>query len=109
MVQFSEHINDSNHKINSYDQITKAIVNLVSNKCQNKNNPTCQLSCLQNSLLMRIFDTPQKYLPNVDWKSYIRKVRTYSVSSSSTLFSCSIRAIYNRVNRSQQQRLSSWG
>ena len=33
------------------------------------------------------------------------KVRTYSVNSSLTLFSCSIRAIYNRVKSDQKQHL----
>ena len=48
---------------------------------------------------MSIFDTPEKYLSNVDRKSDMRKVRTSSVNSSSTLFPFSIRAMYNIVNR----------
>ena len=35
----------------------------------------------------------------------MRKVRTSSVKSSSTLFSCLIRAMYNRVNRYQKKLL----
>ena len=35
----------------------------------------------------------------------MRKVRTSSVKSSSKLFSCSIRTIYNRVKCAQKQRL----
>ena len=54
---------------------------------------------------MSIFDTSRKYLPNIDWKSDMRKVRTSSVKSLSTLISCSIRAMYNRVNHAQKQRL----
>ena len=53
---------------------------------------------LQNSLLMSIVDTPEKYLSKVDRKADMKKVRTSSVKSSSTLSSCSIRAMYNRVN-----------
>ena len=35
----------------------------------------------------------------------MRKLRTSSVKSSSTLFSCSIHAMYNKFNCSQKQRL----
>ena len=54
------------------------IVNLCNNKCENNNNPTCQLSSIQHLLLMSIVDIPVKYLRNVDKKSDIRKVSTYS-------------------------------
>ena len=47
---------------------------------------------------MSIVNTPKKYLSNVYGKYYMRKVRTSSVRSSSTLFSCSIHAMYNRFN-----------
>ena len=47
---------------------------------------------------MSTVDTPENDLSNVDDKYDMRKVRTSSVNSSSTLFSCSIRAIYNRVH-----------
>ena len=60
----------------------KMIVNLGSNKCENDNKSTCQLSCIYNSLLMSIVDTPEKDLSNIDWKSYMIKVRTSSVKSS---------------------------
>ena len=86
MDQISEHINSSNHKIHSYDQIRKSIVNLGSNKCENNNNSTFQISCLQNLLLMSIFDTPEKYLSNVDCKSDMIKVRTSSVSHHQQTF-----------------------
>ena len=98
MDQISEHINSSNNKIHSYDQMSKIVVNLVSKKCENNNNSTCQLIRIQKFLLMSTFDTPAKDVPNVDRKSYMRKVCTSSVKSSSTLFSCSICAMYNRVN-----------
>ena len=98
MDQISEHITSSNHKIHSYDQIRKSIVHLGINKCENNNNSTFQISCLQNLLLMSIFDTPEKYLSNVDCKSDMIKVRTSSVKSSSTNISCSICAMYNIVH-----------
>ena len=85
--------------------MSKIIVNLSNNKGKNKNNSKFQLSHLQNSLLMSIVDTPEKDLPNVDQKLDMIKVRTYSVKSSSILFSCSICAMYNRINSAQKQRI----
>ena len=38
-------------------------------------------------------------------KSDLCKICTSSVNSSSTLFLCSICAMYNRLNRAQKQRL----
>ena len=38
MAHISEHINSSNHKIHSYDQMRKMIVNLVFNKCEDNNS-----------------------------------------------------------------------
>ena len=73
MAQISEHVNSSNHKIHSYDQMSKLIVNLVSKKCENNNNSTCQLNHLHNSLLMSIVDTPEKDISNVDRKLDKRK------------------------------------
>ena len=85
MAQISEHINYSNQKIHSHDQMIKMIVNLGSKKGQNK-DASCQITHLQNSLLISIVDTPENYLSNVDRKSDMIKVRTSSVKSSSTLF-----------------------
>ena len=48
MGQSSEHINSSNQKIHSYDQMIKMIVNLGNNKCKNNNNYTWQLISPQN-------------------------------------------------------------
>ena len=98
MAQISEHINYSYHKIHSYDQMSKIIVNFGSKKGENNENSSRQLIHIHNSLLMIIFDIPTKYLSNVNRKSDMRKVRTYSVKLSSTLFSCSIYEIYNKVN-----------
>ena len=44
----------------------KIIVNLGSKKSENNNNYTSKLTHPQNSLLMNIFDTPEKDLPNFD-------------------------------------------
>ena len=47
MDQISEHINYSNQKIQYYDKMIKIILNLCNNKCEYKNNSTCQLNHLQ--------------------------------------------------------------
>ena len=57
---------------------------------------------LRNYLLLSIFNTPENYLSNVDRKSEMRKVSTYSVKLSSSSFSCSMCAIYNRANRAKK-------
>ena len=101
MAQITEHINSSNHKINSCGKTRRMVVNLGSKKCENNNNSTCQLSRLQNSLLISISDTPENDLSNVDSEMRHEKVRTFLANSSSKLFSCSIRAIYNIVNIAQ--------
>ena len=54
---------------------------------------------------MSIVGTPEKDVSNVYEKLYKRKVRTYSIKSSSTLFSCPIREIYSRVHRDQNKYL----
>ena len=54
---------------------------------------------------MSIVDTPEKYFPNVDRKYDMRKLLTYLVRALSTLFSCSMRAMYIRVNIAQKQHL----
>ena len=93
MAHISEHINSSNHNIRSYDQVGEMIANLSNNKCKNNNNSTGHLNYIQKSLLTSIVDTPEKDVSNVDNKLDKRKVHTYSINSSSTLFSCSIRAM----------------
>ena len=54
---------------------------------------------------MSIVDTTEKDLSNVEGKEDTREVHTSSVKSSSTLFSCSLRAIYIRVHRAQKHCL----
>ena len=54
---------------------------------------------------MSIIDTPEKVVSNVDSKLDKRKIRTSSIKSSSALFSCSIRAMFNRLHRAQSKRL----
>ena len=105
MAQISKHIKSSNHNIHHYDQMIKIIVNLLSKKFKYKTNSTFQLNRLQNKLLMSIVDTPEKDVSKVDRKLDNRKISISSINSSSTLFSCSIRAIYNRVHRAQNKRL----
>ena len=66
MDQISEHINSSNDKMYSYDQMRKNIVNLGSKKGKNNNNSYTKLTCLHNSLPMSIVETPEKDLSNVE-------------------------------------------
>ena len=54
---------------------------------------------------MNVVDTPENDVSNVDWKVDKRKISTSLIKSSSTLFSCLIQAIYNRVYCAQNQRL----
>ena len=68
MAQISDGNNSTNHKIHSYDQTRKMIINLGSWKVKNNKNSSPQLTRLHNSLLMRIFDTPEKDLSNVEGK-----------------------------------------
>ena len=76
LAHINEHINSSNHNIHTYYQISNIIVNLCSKRGKNNNNSTCRLSSSQKLLIMSIFNTPEDYLPNVDQKSDMRKVRT---------------------------------
>ena len=48
MDQIVEHINFSDWKTHSYDQMIKIIVNLGNNKCEKSNNSTCQLIHIQS-------------------------------------------------------------
>ena len=75
MDQISEHINSSNQKIHSYVQIRKMVVNLVSKKLENNETFLCQLTRLQEALLMSITNTPENGLSNVDRESEMRKLR----------------------------------
>ena len=75
MYHISEHINSSNHKINYYEQTSKTIVKLGSNKRENNNTSTCQLTQLHNSLIMSDL-TPlnmiyQMLIGNMTWKKYV--------------------------------------
>ena len=105
MADISEHIISSNHKICSYDQMGKMIVNLSNIKCENNNKSTGHLIQIQKSSLLVIVDTPEKDVSNVYSKSDNRKICTSLINSSSTLSSCSIRAMYNIFHHAQNQRL----
>ena len=98
-----EHIISSNQKNHSYDQMSKMIVNLVFKKCESDDTYSCQLTRIHDLLLLNVFDTPEKDLSNIDCKYNMIKVPTSSVNLSSTLFPCSIRAMYNWVNCNQKQ------
>ena len=54
---------------------------------------------------MIIVGTPEKYVSNVYMKVDKRKIGTSLINSSSTLFYCSIRLMYNRFHCAQNQRL----
>ena len=54
---------------------------------------------------MSIVDTPEKDVSNVDRKVDNRKLRTSLINLSSTLFTCSIHPMYNRVHCAQNRRL----
>ena len=105
MSQISGHIKYSNHKIHSYDQNGKMIVNLSNKKFKNNNKSTGHLNQIQISLWTSIVDTPEKDVSNVDRKADKRKIRTLLIQSSSTLFSCLICAMYNKGHCAQNQHL----
>ena len=84
MDQISEYIHSSNQKIHSYDQMGKMIVNLSNNKCENNNKYTGHLIQIQKSLLMSIFDTPEKDVLNVNRKADKEKIQTSLIKPSST-------------------------
>ena len=55
----------------------KIIVNLGSKKYEDKNNSTCQLNYLQDSLLMSIVDTYENDVSTCDRKLDKRKICTF--------------------------------
>ena len=85
MAQISEHINNSNKNIHSYDQLRKNIVNLGSEKGNNSYNYSTQLTCLHNSLLISIAVSPENYLSNVEGKSDMIKICTSLLKSYAAL------------------------
>ena len=79
MAQISQHNNYTKHQIHSYDQMSKTIITLESKKAGNNDNSSKKLYCLQNSLIMIIFDTPEKVLSHIEGKEVTRKVCSSSV------------------------------
>ena len=77
-------------------------VNLGNNKGDKNNDSSLKLTHLHNTLLINIVNTPEKYLSCREIKSAASKVRPSSLNSSSALFSCSIRVIYNIVHCAQK-------
>ena len=88
MDNISEHMNYKNHKIHSYYQMSKFIVNVGSNTYDNMNSSSPHISCIHNSLLMRIVETTKNDLSHVEGKLVTGKIFKYSVKPSSTLSSC---------------------
>ena len=88
MDQISQHINSTNHKIRSYDQMSKMIVRLDSNKGEKNYDPSNKISPPHNPLLMSIVETPEKDLYHGEEKEVISKVCTLWVKSYSKLFLC---------------------
>ena len=64
------------------------IVNLNNNKFENNNKYTGHLNQIQKSLLMSIFDTPEKDVSNVNRKAGKEKIRTSLIKPSSKLLFC---------------------
>ena len=76
----------------------------ISRKKGNRNYfSSTEITHINNTLLIRVFETPEKYLSHGEEKSVTRKVSTYSVKSYSTVFSCSLHAMHNRVYHAQKQ------
>ena len=106
MDQMNEQNNSKNQKVHFYDQMRKMIGNFGSNGIKEHNTSSFQLTCIYNSLLMILLTPLKRIYLMLIWKYDMKKVHTYSVKSSLTLFYFSIHAIYNRVNRAQKQRLT---
>ena len=85
--------------------MSKMIANFINNKWGENNKTTDRINQIQISLLMSILDTPEKTVSNIDWEADKRKICTSLIKSSSKIFSCLIRAIYNRVHCAQNKRL----
>ena len=88
MYQISEKINSSNHKIHSYDNMGKMIVDLSNKKFKNSNISTGHINHIQKSLSMSIVDTPEKDVSNIDRKLDKIKVCTSSIKLPSTIYYC---------------------
>ena len=75
MYQISEHINFSNHKIHSHDQMGKLILNLSNKKCEENNKSTGHINNVQKLLLMSIVGTPknmyQMLIVNLTRENYV--------------------------------------
>ena len=92
MDQISEHIKPSNHKIHSYDKMSKIIVNLVSKKGENNDNSSFQLTRIHNPLLMSIFYTPENDVSML--------IRIYNEKSTYIFgkFTINIILLFNKCN-----------
>ena len=61
-------------------KLAETIVRLGSKKCEDNKNSIFQLNHLYNSLLMSIFDTPEKDVSKVDRKLDKLKIGTSSIN-----------------------------
>ena len=83
----------------------KMIVSLGIKKGENNDNSGLLINRLQDSLLMIIVDTSEKYFSDVESKTDTRKVCISSVKLPSTLFLCLLLTTYNRLHHAQKQHL----
>ena len=70
-----------------------------------KKNNSQAISIRFKNILMGIVDTAEKDVSNVHRKTDKRKICTLLLNSSSTIISCTIREMYNRVHCAQNERL----
>ena len=82
MDQISQHINIKNHKICSYDQLIKMIVNSGCRKGDRNDSSSPKVTDIHYSLLLSIVHTPEKCVSHGEVKSLTRKFRTSSLNYS---------------------------
>ena len=83
IYQIIQHINTTNHKIHSDDQIRKMIVNLGSKKGDKNDDTSPKIMDQHNDLLLDIVETPERDVSHGEGNSHTRKVGTSSVKLSS--------------------------
>ena len=95
MYQISQHINTTNRKLHSYNQMSRKIVNLGVKKVDKNDNLFPKVMNIQNYLLMRIIYTSKKYVSNGEGNLLTRKLHASSINYYYYLLSLSVRVIYN--------------
>lgn len=86
MYHISQHINSTNHKIDSYGQRIKGTMNLGSKTGDWNDDSSNKLTGIQNYLLLIIVDTPKKDLSHGVGKLLTRRVHTSSIKYYSLFF-----------------------